>query len=182
MKLLIFALLALAQLVVDAGVDQHVIMGVPPTPFSLLGSVRENGNLVYGLEVSWSKIEGPGDFTVADLNRAITTGYVSLPGVYRFRLTAIDKPPVSTWVNPAEGSSYKTSIVLRGTAIDDLRVRRMELYIDGRWLNTVSSDSIVWTLDIRSKKYKLGMHELNLRACDDMGLCSDNLRTFYKVR
>jgi hypothetical protein len=172
-----------AQLVVDAGQDQFVVSGNPPTPVTLTGQVRENGSLVYGLAVQWSKLSGPGEFTTTDANRAITTAYFSLPGVYNLRLTATDRPPVPNWISPMNGSSYRQNVSLSATATDDVRVRIMEFYLDGALLISIPGvTTLSYGINLKPSKYAVGAHTLMVKACDGMNLCSDQSITIYKVR
>jgi hypothetical protein len=160
---------------VDAGPDINAT-GIPgqSTPVTLSGTVKESGILQPGVSVQWSKVSGPGELTVDDPGRAITTGHLSQPGQYLLRLTANDYAPTAIISNPADGASYKSQVTIRASATDDVGVTKMELYIDGVLFPSTTtlsgktaSSCVTWNLT--PKKYAYGTHAIELIAQDAVG-------------
>ncbi len=73
--------------VVNAGVDQTITL---PAPVSLQGTVTDDGLPVATLNVTWSKVSGPGNVVFANANAASTTATFDTQGDYVLRLTASD--------------------------------------------------------------------------------------------
>jgi RHS repeat-associated protein/uncharacterized repeat protein (TIGR01451 family) len=71
---------------VDAGLDQTATM---PNAANLVGNVCDAGR-VSGLNVSWSKVSGPGSVTFANAQLAATSATFDEAGEYTLRLTAGD--------------------------------------------------------------------------------------------
>ena len=178
MKAVILALIftasasAQAVLTVDAGPDLFVSapIGNGATPVTLAAVVRENGNLVSRIRVDWTKLEGPGEFTVDDPGRAITTGHFSIPGVYRVRATASDYPPQPVISYPVDGASYKTQVTINASASDDVGIAKMEVYFDGDLLATFYTASVSQQINLRPKKVRVGPHQVIVMAYDTAGL------------
>lgn len=89
--------------VVNAGADQTITL---PAPANLQGSVTDDGLPSAALNVTWSKISGPGNVVFADANAATTTATFDADGVYVLRLSASDtaltsSDDVQITVNPA---------------------------------------------------------------------------------
>ena len=72
---------------VNAGPDQTITM---PAPASLQGSATDDGLPANILNVSWSKVSGPGNVTFANAAAALTTATFDAAGTYVLRLTASD--------------------------------------------------------------------------------------------
>ncbi|HJQ24187.1 MAG TPA: PKD domain-containing protein, partial [Blastocatellia bacterium] len=73
---------------VNAGADQTISL---PSSAALNGSASDDG-LPAGstLNVTWSKVSGPGTVTFVNPNQAVTTASFSAAGTYTLRLTASD--------------------------------------------------------------------------------------------
>jgi RHS repeat-associated protein len=72
---------------VDAGPDQIIAL---PNPAVLNGLAFDDGLPDGTLEISWSKVSGPGDVTFADPTNPKTTATFAVAGDYVLRLTASD--------------------------------------------------------------------------------------------
>ncbi len=74
---------------INAGPDQYDV--VPDTAVPLMGTVTDDGRPAGGtLNISWSKLEGPGTVTFANANAAATTATFSAAGTYVLQLSAND--------------------------------------------------------------------------------------------
>ncbi len=89
--------------IVNAGADQNIIL---PASVSLAGSASDDGLPVNTLNVSWSRVSGPGNVTFGNPNAATTNASFDASGLYLLRLTASDtqltaSDEVQVTVNPA---------------------------------------------------------------------------------
>ncbi len=138
--------------VVNAGADQTINL---PAPANLQGSATDDGLPAYTLNVSWSKVSGPGNVTFANAASVFTTASFSAPGVYVLRLTASDtslstSDDVQITVNPTPTNHAPTanagpdqSAAIKGNLIfnpgDDLPL------INGRIPGWVEEQGTTWT-------------------------------------
>src|SRR6185503_8330130 len=88
---------------VNAGPDQTITL---PAVANLQGTATDDGLPVATLNVTWSKVNGPGNVVFANVNAATTTATFSTAGDYVLRLTATDtalssSDDVQITVNPA---------------------------------------------------------------------------------
>jgi RHS repeat-associated protein len=79
--------------VVNAGADQTVNL---PAPISLQGSATDDGLPSNTLNVTWSRVSGPGNVTFTTPSSLFTSATFSAAGVYVLRLTANDLVLTST--------------------------------------------------------------------------------------
>lgn len=180
--ILLLAFLQAPTITIDAGPDQTVIVQPGVTSFVLAATVRENGNLAPNVKVQWHKISGPGNFT-ADEDRAITTGHVSAPGTYTLRAVALDYAPAATVTNPPDNSSFSRQVTINGAGIDDTRVVKMEIFIDGKLLASQQNTGLISTVwDLHGNKVKLGPHQVKVMATDNVGQQGSQTITVNKTR
>jgi subtilisin family serine protease len=114
---------------------------------------------------------------------AITTGGIYKPAAAPWPMTYRDArnsnvvpatvvrretvPPVAVLTEPADGASVQGTITVRATASDNVAVRRVELYLDGRWIasDATAPYSFVWN----TRLARGGSHTLVAKAYDTSG-------------
>jgi len=88
-------------------------------------------------------------------------------------------PPVASIVDPTDGQIVSNTVSVYVNATDNVRVTKVELYVDG--ILTTSSVSSPFTMKWGTRKVQAGMHKLESKAYDaagNVGVSSD--RTVYK--
>jgi hypothetical protein len=76
-------------------------------------------------------------------------------------------PPVVRITAPTQGTTIGNSLTVYAQAFDDVRVSKLELYVDG--VLTSSSTSAPFTTKWNSRRAARGTHSLKLRALDSSG-------------
>lgn len=76
--------------------------------------------------------------------------------------------PTVTISSPANGSTVSKKAVISGSALDNISVKSMEVYIDGVLKASSTSGSISYTWNI-NRNVKAGAHTITLKAYDDAG-------------
>ena len=79
-------------------------------------------------------------------------------------------PPVVTIANPADGAALSglTSVSVKIEATDNLSVKSISLYIDGKVVSTASGGALTYNWNVR--KLSAGTHEVRAEALDSAGL------------
>ena len=88
-------------------------------------------------------------------------------------------PPVDSIIAPTEGQIISNTVSVFVNATDNVRVTKVELYVDGVY--TASSTTAPFTIKWSTRKVKSGMHTLKSKAYDtsgNVGVSSD--LTVYK--
>ncbi|WP_345794074.1 S8 family serine peptidase [Thauera sp. JM12B12] len=84
--------------------------------------------------------------------------------------TADTLPPSVTIANPVDGTSLSglTSVSVKVDAIDNISVKTLSLYIDGKLVSTATGGVLSYSWNIR--KLAAGTHEIRAEALDSAGL------------
>jgi thermitase len=76
-------------------------------------------------------------------------------------------PPVVSITSPANGASIGNSFTVTASASDNLGVRKVELWVDGRL--SATDTAAAWGFSVNSRKWTAGTHSLVCKAYDAAG-------------
>ena len=79
-------------------------------------------------------------------------------------------PPTVTIDGPASGSTVSGAVQIRAHATDDMRVARVEVYIDGKRVIRKSGSSVDWKWNTTLTKWGRGPHTIVVNAYDAFGI------------
>ncbi|MCY1020059.1 Ig-like domain-containing protein [Pyxidicoccus sp. MSG2] len=82
-------------------------------------------------------------------------------------VTVDNAPPTATLSAPADGATVRNTVTLTATAVDDVKVARVEFFADGILLGSDSTEPFSWTWN--SGAVANGTHVLGARAHDSAG-------------
>ncbi|HMG75196.1 MAG TPA: PKD domain-containing protein [Pyrinomonadaceae bacterium] len=138
--------------VVNAGVDQTISL---PAPVTLFGSVTDDGLPSNTLNISWSKVSGPGNIAFTTPSAAVTSATFNAAGVYVLRLTASDtnlstSDDVQVTVNPTPTNQPPTanagpdlSVAIKGNLI--VNSGNEEPLVNGEIPGWIEEQGTTWT-------------------------------------
>jgi RHS repeat-associated protein len=138
--------------VVSAGADQMVTL---PASGNLQGSASDDGLPVNTLNLSWSKVSGPGNVTFTTPSAAVTSATFDAPGVYVLRLTASDSSlstsddvqvtvnPVPTNQSPTANAGPDRSVAVKGNLI--VNPGNEEPLVNGEIPGWIEEQGTTWT-------------------------------------
>jgi RHS repeat-associated protein len=138
--------------VINAGADQTITL---PVAANLQGSVTDDGLPAGILNLTWSKVSGPGNVVFANGSAAQTSATFSTDGVYLLRLTASDtmlsaSDDVEITVNPAPPNQAPTAnagpdktISINGNLV--LNAGNDQELVNGEVLNWTQAQGSSWT-------------------------------------
>lgn len=86
--------------------------------------------------------------------------------------------PIINITSPANGSTIGRSVTISATAIDNVKVTKMEIYIDGALKATSATGSI--SANWNSRKASNGSHTIVVKAYDAVGNVGQSSLTVYK--
>jgi C1A family cysteine protease len=87
-------------------------------------------------------------------------------------------PPVVSILSPTNGTTVGRKVSIQAKASDNIRVSRMELFIDGVLTSVKNSSSITWSWN--TAKVSTGQHTIAAKAYDGAGNVGVNSITVYK--
>lgn len=123
-------------------------------------------------------------FEIRDADDGIEDGRVSIPlgkkPVY-FEVTEsapVDKPPVVTITDPAEGAVVHGTITVKAEASDDVGIERVEFYVDDAVLKNTSYGTsraeIQYEVPLDTINYSNSSHTLKVKAVDTKGQAQED--------
>lgn len=179
-------------LIANAGPD---IRGIVKVPISFKGSASVGEIPDDGF--TWSIDLGPAG--IKNLTGRSVSYTFEEAGTYEVRLRVRDiygreaedttlvsvfiasQKPTVTLDSPESSSEISGTITVRGTASDDVGVRKVEVVIgDGSWMPAKGTEA--WTFEIDTRTLKRGGCEIGARAFDDAQVSNTTWITVFVVR
>lgn len=77
--------------------------------------------------------------------------------------------PVVTISSPANGAKASNKVSVAATATDNVKVTKMEVYIDGAIVQSSTTGSISYSWNLKSSKASKGTHPITVKAYDAAG-------------
>jgi subtilisin family serine protease len=151
--------------IVEASANDNI--GVASVTLSLDGTVV--GNYSEGpFSLAWDTLTSTnGTHTLS----AIATDFAGNSGGAAINVTVSNvagaKPPQISITSPTENARVSGSVNVYVNATDDLLVKKVELYVDGKMIT--SSRSAPFTTKLDTRKVTAGTHRLECRAYDGNG-------------
>jgi len=135
----------------------------------------------YPYEFSWDTLRYSNGTHVLKASATDTSGNMaSTAGLTVLVYNAQDTdPPVVSIVSPGNGSKIKTSVSVQVNATDNVRVSKVELYVDG--VLTDVSNTAPFTIKWSARNLSKGAHQMQCKAFDSAeNEATSNAVTVYK--